>query len=66
LGAFSKQGISMMRYLLAEAASRLDLEVRRDYQRLSFAAAVGWPKSPSHENQAAGSRAAGAVSSHAR
>jgi transposase len=36
LGAISKQGNSMMRYLLMEAAqtaSRLDPEWRRDYQR---------------------------------
>jgi transposase len=39
LGAISKQGNSMMRYLLVEAAqtaSRLDSELRRDYQRLKF------------------------------
>jgi transposase len=39
LGAISKQGNSMMRYLLIEAAqtaSRLDPEWRRDYQRLKF------------------------------
>jgi transposase len=39
LGAISKQGNSMMRYLLMEAAqtaSRLDPEWRRDYQRLKF------------------------------
>jgi transposase len=39
LGAISKQGNSMMRYLLVEAAqtaSRLDPELRRDYQRLKF------------------------------
>src|SRR6516225_6684482 len=39
LGAISKQGNSMMRYLLTEAAqgaSRLDPEIRRDYQRLKF------------------------------
>jgi len=39
LGAISKQGNSMMRYLLIEAAqgaSRLDPELRRDYQRLKF------------------------------
>jgi len=39
LGAISKQGNSMMRYLLTEAAqgaSRLDPELRRDYQRLKF------------------------------
>ncbi len=38
-GAISKQGNSMMRYLLVEAgqsASRLDPELRRDYQRLKF------------------------------
>jgi transposase len=39
LGAISKQGNSMMRYLLIEAAqgaSRLDPELWRDYQRLKF------------------------------
>jgi hypothetical protein len=39
LGAISKQGNSMMRYLLieaAQAASRWDPELRRDYQRLKF------------------------------
>src|ERR1700693_686446 len=39
LGAISKQGNPMMRYLLVEAAqtaSRLDPELRRDYQRLKF------------------------------
>jgi transposase len=39
LGAISKQGNSMMRYLLVQAAqtaSRLDPELRRDYQRLQF------------------------------
>jgi transposase len=39
LGAISKQGNSMMRFLLVEAgqtASRLDEELRRDYQRLKF------------------------------
>ncbi len=39
LGAISKQGNSMMRYLLVEAAqtaSRFDPELRRDYQRLKF------------------------------
>ena len=39
LGAISKQGNSMMRYLLVEAAqtaSIYDPELRRDYQRLKF------------------------------
>jgi transposase len=39
LGAISKQGNPMMRYLLVEAAqtaSRLDPELRRDYQRWKF------------------------------
>lgn len=39
LGSISKQGNSMMRYLLIEAAqtaSKFDLELRRDYQRLKF------------------------------
>jgi transposase len=39
LGSISKQGNSMMRYLLVEAAqtaSRFDPELRRDYQRLKF------------------------------
>jgi len=39
LGAIRKQGNPMMRYLLVEAAqtaSRLDPELRRDYQRLKF------------------------------
>ena len=39
LGAISKQGNPMMRYLLVEAAqtaSRLDPELRREYQRLKF------------------------------
>lgn len=39
LGAISKQGNSMARYLLVEAgqtASRYDEELRRDYQRLKF------------------------------
>jgi len=39
LGAISKQGNSMMRYLLNEAAqtaSKFDPELRRDYQRLQF------------------------------
>ena len=39
LGAITKQGNPMMRYLLVEAAqtaSRLDPELRRDYQRLKF------------------------------
>ena len=39
LGAISKQGNSMMRYLLIEAAqtaSRLDPQLRRDYQRLKY------------------------------
>jgi transposase len=39
LGAISKQGNPMMRYLLVEAAqtaSRLDPELRRDYQRLKL------------------------------
>lgn len=39
LGAISKQGNSMMRYLLVEAAqtaSRFDPELRRNYERLKF------------------------------
>ena len=39
LGAISKQGNTMMRCLLVEAAqtaARLDPELRRDYQRLKF------------------------------
>ncbi|MDD5089184.1 MAG: IS110 family transposase [bacterium] len=39
LGSISKQGNSMMRYLLVEAAhvaSRFDPELRRNYQRLQF------------------------------
>jgi transposase len=39
LGSISKQGNSMMRYLLVQAAqtaSRSDPELRRDYQRLKF------------------------------
>src|SRR5262249_21721129 len=39
LGAISKQGNSMARFLLVEAAqtaSRYDEELRRDYQRLKF------------------------------
>ncbi len=39
LGSISKQGNSMMRFLLVEAAqkkSRLDPELRREYQRLKF------------------------------
>jgi len=39
LGSISKQGNSMMRCLLVEAAqtaSRMDQELRRDYQRLKF------------------------------
>ncbi len=39
LGAISKQGNSMLRFLLVEAAqtaSLYDLELRRDYQRLKF------------------------------
>jgi transposase len=39
LGAISKQGNPMMRFLLVEAsqtASRLDPELRQDYQRLKF------------------------------
>jgi len=39
LGSISKQGNSMMRYLLNEAAqtaSRYDSKLRRDYQRLKF------------------------------
>ncbi|HXW14366.1 MAG TPA: IS110 family transposase [Terriglobia bacterium] len=39
LGSISKQGNSMMRYLLVEAAqvaSQADPELRRDYQRLKF------------------------------
>ena len=47
LGAISKQGNSMMRYLLVEAAqtaSRLDPELRRDYQRLKFRRGSGVAK----------------------
>ena len=39
LGSISKQGNSMMRRLLvdvAQAASKFDPELRRDYQRLKF------------------------------
>ena len=39
LGSISKQGNSMARFLLVEAAqtaSRYDEELRRDYQRLKF------------------------------
>jgi len=39
LGAISKQGNSMVRYLLveaAQAAARYDEELRRDHQRLKF------------------------------
>jgi transposase len=39
LGSISKQGNSMMRYLLVEAAhvaSRFDPELRRNYLRLKF------------------------------
>jgi transposase len=39
LGSISKQGNSMMRLLLVEAAqtaSRFDPRLRRDYQRLNF------------------------------
>lgn len=39
LGAISKQGNTLVRYLLlqaAQAASRTDVELRRDYQRLVF------------------------------
>ena len=47
LGAISKQGNSMMRYLLVEAAqtaSRLDPELQRDYQRLKFRRGSGVAK----------------------
>ena len=47
LGAISKQGNSMMRYLLCEAAqtaSRFDPELRRDYQRLKFRRGSGVAK----------------------
>ena len=47
LGAISKQGNPMMRYLLVEAAqtaSRLDPELRRDYQRLKFRRGSGVAK----------------------
>jgi transposase len=39
LGSISKQGNSLMRHLLVEAgqsASKLDPELRRNYQRLKF------------------------------
>ena len=47
LGAISKQGHPMMRCLLVEAAqtaSRLDPELRRDYQRLKFRRGSGMAK----------------------
>ena len=47
LGAISKQGNPMMRYLLVEAAqtaSRLDPELRRDYQRWKFRRGSGVAK----------------------
>ena len=48
LGSISKQGNSMMRYLLVQAAqttSQFDPELRRQYQRLNLAVAtVQWPK----------------------
>jgi len=47
LGAISKQGSPMMRCLLVEAAqpaSRLDPELRRDYQRLKFRRGSGMAK----------------------
>ena len=47
LGTISKQGNPMMRYLLVEAAqtaSRLDPELRRDYQRLKFRRGSGVAK----------------------
>lgn len=47
LGAISKQGNPMMRCLLVEAAqtaSRLDPELRRDYQRLKFRRGSGMAK----------------------
>lgn len=47
LGSISKQGNSMMRYLLSEAAqtaARKDEELRRDYQRLKFRRGSGVAK----------------------
>jgi len=47
LGAISKQGNSMARFLLveaAQAASRYDEELRRDYQRLKFRRGVAVAK----------------------
>jgi len=47
LGAISKQGNTMMRFLLVEAAqtaSRYDPELRRDYQRLKFRRGSGVAK----------------------
>ena len=47
LGAISKQGNSMMRHLLGEAAqtvSRFDTELRRTYQRLKFRRGSGVAK----------------------
>jgi transposase len=47
LGSISKQGTSMMRYLLVEAAhvaSRFDPELRRNYQRLQFRRGSGVAK----------------------
>jgi transposase len=47
LGAISKQGNSMMRHLLGEAAqtaSRFDPELRRTYQRLKFRRGSGVAK----------------------
>jgi transposase len=43
LGAISKQGNSMLRWLLVEAA-RLDPELRRAYQRLKFRRVSGVAK----------------------
>jgi transposase len=47
LGSISKQGNSMMRYLLVEAAhvaTRFDLELRRNYQHLQFRRGSGVAK----------------------
>src|SRR6267143_1533541 len=47
LGAISKQGNTMVRWLLIEAvypAVRKDLALRQDYQRLKFRRDTRWPK----------------------
>jgi transposase len=53
LGSISKQGNSMMRFLLveaAQAASRFDPRLRRDYQRLKFRRGSAVAKVPSQES----------------